>query len=135
MARKIAPAITLGVVTILAILFLTGTGNDDNDVLRETFQVEAVYYDSGHVEISYLDKSGNTESVVLEILGMAESFQKTYSDSEFTEIVPFPNMPKYGWEVHPVVFQITHKELGNIQLKTEIHELGTAKPVVIYGKQ
>ena len=134
MAKKIAPAITLGVVTILALLFLTGTGNDDKNELRETFKVEAIYYDSGHVEISYLDKSENTESVVLEILGMEKSYQKTFSDSEFIEIVEFPNIPKYGWEVHPVVFDIKHSTLGNVQLKTEIHELGTPKPVVIYGK-
>ena len=97
MAKKLGPPIVLGVVTVLALLFLTGGGTDDKDVLRQTFQIEAVYYETGHVEISYLDKSEKTSSVVMEILGMDETFQKTYSDSEFIEIVPFPNIPKYGW--------------------------------------
>ena len=134
MARKIVPAISLGILTVLAILFLIGGGTDDKDVLRQTFQIEAVYYDSGHVEVSYFDKSGKTNSVVMEILGMEESFQKTFSGSEFIEIVPFPNLPKYGWPVHPVVLEIDHKEFGHIQLKTEIHSLDEPVPPVIFSR-
>jgi len=134
MARKIIPAISLGIITVLAIVFLAGGGTDDKDDLRKTFQIEAVYYDSGHVEISYFDKSGKTNSVVMEILGMKESFQKTFSDSEFIEIIPFPNLPKYGWPVHPVVLEIDHKEFGHIQLKTEIHPLDEPVPPVIYSR-
>lgn len=135
MAKKILPSISLGLITVFAILFLTGTGDDDKEILRETFEIDATYYDTGHIEISYLDKSGQTNSAVLEILGMDESFQKTFSESEFVEIVPFPNTLKYGWAIHPVVIDIEHQELGKIQLKTEIHPLGQPKPVVIYGKQ
>ncbi|MFQ5781725.1 MAG: hypothetical protein ACE5GR_01560 [Nitrosopumilus sp.] len=134
MAKKLGPPIVLGVITILALLFLTGSGTDDKDILRQTFQVEAIYYDSGHIEVSYFDKSDKTHSVVLEILGMEESFHKTFSDSEFIEIVPFPNPPKYGWPIHPVVFEIEHEELGHIQLKTEIHPLGEPVPPVIYSR-
>jgi len=134
MARKIVPAISLGIITVLAIVFLTGGGTDDKDILRQTFQIEAIYYDSGHVEVSYFDKSGKTNSVVMEILGMEESFQKTFSGSEFLEIVPFPNLPKYGWPVHPVVLEIDHKEFGHIQLKTEIHPLDEPVPPVIYSR-
>ena len=134
MAKKLGPPILLGVVTILALIFLTGGGTDDKNELRQTFDVEAVYYDSGHVEISYLDKSDKTNSVVMEILGMDESFQKKYSSSEFIEIVPFPNPPKYGWPIHPVVFEIEHEELGHIQLKTEIHPLDDPIPPVIYSR-
>ena len=133
MARKLGPPIFLGVFTIIAIIFLTGGASDDKDVYRETFQVEAIYYDTGHVEVSYLDKSDKTNNVVLEILGMDESFQKTFSDSEFIEIIPFPNLPKYGWEVHPVVFEIDHDDFGHIQLKTEIHPLGEPLPSIIYS--
>lgn len=134
MARKFGTFILLGVITILAILFLIGGGTDDKDVLRQTFQIEAVYYDSGHVEISYFDKSDKTNSAVMEILGMKESFQKTFSDSEFIEIVPFPNKPKYGWAVHPIVFDVHHEELGHIQLKTEIHTIDGSVPLVIYSR-
>jgi len=134
MATKIVPAISLGIITVLAIVFLAGAGTDDKDILRQTFQIEAVYYDSGHVEISYFDKSDKTNSVVMEILGMEETFQKTFSNSEFIEIVPFPNKPKYGWPIHPVVFEIEHEEFGHIQLKTEIHPLGEPVPPVIYSR-
>ena len=115
-------------------MFLLGAGTDDKEILRQTFQIEAIYYDSGHVEVSYLDKSGNTDSVVMEILGMDKSFQKTFTDSEFIEIVPFPNKPKYGWAIHPVVLEIEHEEFGHIQLKTEIHPLGDPVPPVIYAR-
>ena len=134
MARKFSAPIFLGIITVLAIVFLTGGGTDDKDVLRQTFQIEAIYYDSGHVEISYLDKSDKTNSVVMEILGMEKSFQKTFSNSEFIEIVPFPNLPKYGWAIHPIVLEIDHPELGHIQLKTEIHSLDEPAPTVIYSR-
>jgi len=134
MAKKITPAITLGIVTILAILFLTGFGSDDKQILRETFDVDAVYYDSGYVEVSYIDHSEKTNSVTLEILGMKESFQKSFYTTEFIEIVPLPTVSKYGWEVHPVVLEIDHIELGKVQLKTEIHSLGESAPPTIYSR-
>ena len=134
MAKNLAPPIFLGIITVLAIVFLTGGGTDDKDTLRQTFQVEAIYYDTGHVEISFFDKSSKTNSVVMEILGMEETFQKTFTNSEFIEIVPFPNAPKYGWAIHPVVYEIDHEELGHIQIKTEIHPHGEPIPPVIYSR-
>jgi hypothetical protein len=133
-ARKLGAPIVLGVITVMTILFLTGSGTDDKDILRQTFQIDAIYYDSGHVEISFLDKSDKTTLVVMEILGMEESFQKTFSNSEFIEIIPFPNLPKYGWAIHPIVLEIDHPELGHIQLKTEIHPFGELAPTVIYSR-
>ena len=134
MARKLRTPISIAIITVLAIVFLMGGGTDDKDVLRQTFHIDAVYYDSGHVEISYFDKSDKTNSVVMEILGMEKSYQKTFSDSKFIEIVPFPNLPKYGWAIHPVVLEIYHEELGHIQLKTEIHALDEPIPPVIYSR-
>ena len=123
----------LGVITVFAIIFLTGGATDDKEKFRETFRVDATYYDTGHVEVSYNDESEKTELVVMEILGMDETFQKTFSDSQFIEIIPFPNPPKYGWVIHPVVLEIDHKEFGHIQLKTEIHLLDEPAPNVIYS--
>ena len=134
MAKKLGPPIFLGVFTVLAIIFLTGGGADDKDEMRQTLQIEAVYYDSGHVEISYLDNSDQTDSVVLEILGMDDSFQKTFHGSEFIEIVPFPNVPKYGWVIHPIVMEVEHEEFGHVQLKTEIHSVGEPVPNTIYAR-
>lgn len=134
MAKKLGPPIVLGIITVLALVFLTGGGTDDKDILRQTLQIDATYYNSGHVEVSYFDTSGKTDSIVLEILGMDESFQKTFSGSEFIEIVPFPNPPKYGWPIHPVVLEVEHQEFGHIQLKTEIHPHGDPAPPVIYSR-
>ena len=133
MAKKLGPPLVLGVFTIMALVFLTGGATDDKDPLRENFKINAIYYDAGYVEVSYLDKSDKTNSVTLEILGMETSFQKTFSDSEFIEIIQFPNVPKYGWEVHPVVLEIEHEEFGHVQLKTEIHELNSPTPNTIYS--
>lgn len=133
MAKKLGPPIFLGVFTVLAIVFLTGGASDDKDIFRQTFHVDAIYYDAGYVEVSYIDNSQKTDNIVLEILGMDESFQKSFSTSEFIEIVPFPNEPKYGWAVHPIVLEIDHEELGHIQLKTEIHSIGEPLPNVIYS--
>ena len=133
MAKKLGPPLVLGVFTILALVFLTGGATDDKDPLRENFKINAIYYDAGYVEVSYLDKSDKTNSVTLEILGMETSFQKTFSDSEFIEIIQFPNVPKYGWEIHPIVMEIEHDEFGHVQLKTEIHELNSPTPNTIYS--
>ena len=133
MAKKLGPPLVLGVFTIMALVFLTGGATDDKDPLRKNFKINAIYYDAGYVEVSYVDKSDKTNSVTLEILGMETSFQKTFSDSEFIEIIQFPNVPKYGWEVHPVVLEIEHEEFGHVQLKTEIHELNSPTPNTIYS--
>ncbi|MGH1567203.1 MAG: hypothetical protein ACRBB5_07295 [Nitrosopumilus sp.] len=134
MAKKLGTPIALGMITILALVFITDGGTDDKDILRQTLQIDAVYYDTGHIEISYFDKSGKTDSVVMEILGMDESFQKTFSGSKFIEIVPFPNPPKYGWPIHPIVLEVVHHEFGHVQMKTEIHLLGEPAPNVIYSR-
>ena len=68
MAKKLGPPIFLGVFTVLALVFLTGGATDDKEPLRENFSLEAIYYDTGYVEISYFDKSKKTTSAVLEIL-------------------------------------------------------------------
>ena len=134
MARKILPVISLGIITVFAIVFLSGGGTDDNDILSQTFQVDAVYYDSGNVEISFLDTSGKTDFVIMEILGMDESFQKSFGGSQFVETVSFPNPPKYGWAIHPIVLEIEHLEFGHIQLKTEIPPPDQPIPPVIYSR-
>ena len=132
--RRSITTIPLVIITILAGLFLAGIGNDDKESLRQTFQVDATYYESGQIEVTYLDRSMQTNFVVLEILGMEESYQKVFSESEFKEIVPFPNKPKYGWATHPVVLNIDHQKFGTIQIKTEIHQLGEPAPNIIYGR-
>jgi hypothetical protein len=129
---KIVLMISIAVVTLLGLFFLFDSGSN-KDVLKSTFEIDATYYDAGYVQISYLDKTTKTNHVVLEILGMDESFQKIFSDSKFVETVQFPTIPKHGWQVHPVTFLIDHQELGKVSLKTEIHQYGEPAPPIIYG--
>ena len=142
MAKKLGAPIALGVITVLAILLITGNDNDDKEILRTTFSIEAVYFDQNnsdiasgdaYIQITFKDKSEKTNAVVLEVLGMEESFQKTFVNSEFVEIISFPTTPKYGWEIHPVTLQIDHDELGKVSLKTEISPYGEPPAQVIYG--
>jgi len=140
---KLGAVIALVAVTVLAILFLTGTGNDNKEILKSTFTIQAVYFDEsnsndlddgeGYIQITFKDKSEKTNAVVLEVLGMEKSFQKTFVDSEFVEIISFPTTPKYGWEIHPVTLLIDHEELGRISLKTEIRPYGQPSAPIIYG--
>ena len=139
MAKKLGAPIALGVVTVLAILLLTGSDGDD-EVLKSTFSISAVYFPNsennqdGYIQINFKDKSEKTNAVILEVLGMEESFQKTILSPEFEEIISFPASPKYGWEIHPVILMIDHEELGKVSIKTEIRPSGEDAAPIIYGK-
>ena len=125
--------ITVVVVCIAAILVLAGIFRGED--LSNMFYLEGIFYESeGIVEIRFVDKSEGTSSAVLEILGMAESFQRTYDAGEFTEIVPFAGTPSFGWKVTPITVLIQHDVYGTIQLKTEIHGENEPKPKVIAGR-
>ena len=97
--------------------------------------VDAVYEPENNiVKITYSDNSKMTSLVVLEILGMEETFHKEFSQQSFVEIVQFDSAPKYGWATMPVTFFLEHEELGFIGLKTEIHPYDEPKSKVIYSK-
>jgi len=140
MAKKLGAPIALGVITVLAILLITGN-NDDNKILESTFTVDAVYFESkntnlddGYIQITFKDNTLKTKAIVLEVLGMDESFQKTFLDSsEFVEIIPFPATPKYGWAIHPITLLIDHEDLGKVSLKTEVRPFGEPSAPIIYG--
>lgn len=123
------------IAVILIIITAIGIGNDDKK-LKETFDLDATFYpDEKKVHIQYHDSSKNTKSATLEILGMKESYQKKFSDSEFIEVVEFDSEPKYGWKIHPIVLNVDHREFGLISIKTEIHEEGKPPPQNIFGRQ
>ena len=111
---------------------------DDNDGLNRNdcvIFVDAVYEPENNiVKITYSDNSKMTSLVILEILGMEETFHKEFSQQPFVEIVQFDSAPKYGWATMPVTFFLEHEELGFIGLKTEIHPYDEPKPKVIYSK-
>jgi hypothetical protein len=97
--------------------------------------VDAIY-ESGNnvVKITYSDNSKMTSLIVLEILGMDETFHKKFSEQSFVEIIEFDFVPKYGWATMPVTFFLEHDEFGFIGLKTEIHLNDEPKPKVIYSE-
>jgi len=133
---KIIPIISAIVITILAGLFFYDSGSVDKELLNRTFSVDAVYLaDEEVVEISFVDNTQKTDTIILEVLGLQPSFQKTYSGSSFTEKIPFIPPGKYGWEIHPVVILAENQDLGLIEIKTEIHEENEPEKPVIFSKQ
>ncbi|KAG2474448.1 MAG: hypothetical protein NPMRTHETA2_230003 [Nitrosopumilales archaeon] len=133
---KIIPIISVIVITVLAGLFFYDSGSVDKELLNRTFSVDAVYLDSeGVVEISFVDNTQKTDNIILEVLGLQPSFQKTYSGSSFTERIPFIPPDKYGWEIHPVIILAENQDLGLIEIKTEIHEENEPEKPVIFSKQ
>jgi len=135
MTRKSILIILIILVSVLAILFLIEYYSIDRELFANTFIVDAIYLEKeGYVEISFLDNSGKTKSVVLEILGMPESFQKNFVGSEFSERVPFSEPPKYGWKSNPITLVVEHEEFGKIGIKTEIHTPSEPHPAIIFSK-
>jgi len=135
MRKKLVPILSIIGITMLVGLLFYDSSSPEKNVFEKTFYLDATYFpDKKMVEISFEDKSSNTNSATLEILGMDESFQRTYHDSSFTEKVSFPEPPSFGWKIHPITLIIDHKTLGEVAMKTEIHNLGDPSPPVIYGR-
>jgi len=132
MSRKIISIISVILLSFFVIWFLNETNSLDKELMAETFVFDAVYYEHEQtIEITFQDKSKKTSLVILEILGMKESFQKTFTDIEFIESVPFNGPPQYGWETHPVTLVVEHEEFGKIGMKTEVHsENEPSKPII-----
>ena len=134
MNKKIIVAASI--IAIIAIV-LSATSNSalDESIISQTIFVDAVYDPKNKiVKITYNDNSKKTNLITLEILGMEETFHKEFTRSSFVETVQINSKPKYGWSTIPVVFSISHDELGKIGLKTEIYEQGESKPRIIYSR-
>lgn len=90
MPRKVVPIISVIVLSVLAGWFLFESNSVDKELMEETFVFDAIYYEEDQIiEITFQDNSQKTSKVVLEILGLEESFQKTFTNSQFAERVPF----------------------------------------------
>ena len=135
MVKKIIPVISVVLISVLAGIFFLESSSIDRELYSNTFTVSAIYFqEQGYAEISFLDNSGKTQSTVLEILGMEESFQKNFQGPEFVERVPFSSVPQYGWKTNPVTLVIEHAEFGTIGIKTEIHSPNEPVPQIIFSK-
>ena len=133
---KKTSSIVIVAIIITGIVFgITDQINSDDSDILEQIEFSAVYLENDSVvQISFHDKSNETESVVLEILGMDVTYHKEYefdNDSEFVENMYLKEIPKYGWKTTPVILEIQHSKFGTIGLKTEVYELGDIKPKII----
>ena len=128
--------VTASIIAIISIvLSVTSNSALDESTISQTIFVDAVYDPKNKiVKITYNDNSKKTNLITLEILGMEETFHKEFTRSSFVETVQINSKPKYGWSTIPVVFSISHDELGKIGLKTEIYEQGESKPRIIYSR-
>ena len=134
MNKKIIVAASI-IVIIAIVLSVTSNSALDESIISQTIFVDAVYDPKNKiVKITYNDNSKKTNLITLEILGMEETFHKEFTSSSFVETVQINSKPKYGWSTIPVVFSISHDELGKIGLKTEIYEQGESKPRIIYSR-
>ena len=134
MNKKIIVAASI-IAIIAIVLSVTSNSALDESTISQTIFVDAVYDPKNNiVKITYNDNSKKTNLITLEILGMEETFHKEFTRSSFVETVQINSKPKYGWSTIPVVFSISHDELGKIGLKTEIYEQGESKPRIIYSR-
>ena len=129
----------IAIISIIAlpviILSISSNSTLDESIISQTIFVDTVYEPKNNlVKITYNDNSENTNLVILEILGMEQTFHKEFSQNSFVEIIQINSEPKYGWSTMPVVFSINHDEFGKIGLKTEIYQKGELKPRIIYSK-
>ena len=129
----------IAIISIIAlpviILSISSNSTLDESLISQTIFVDTVYEQKNNlVKITYNDNSEKTNLVILEILGMEQTFHKEFSQNSFVEIIQINSEPKYGWSTMPVVFSINHDEFGKIGLKTEIYEQGESKPRIIYSK-
>lgn len=133
--KKTSSIIIIAIVVAgVALGAIDQINSDDSDIL-EQIEFSAVYLENDNVvKISFHDKSNETESGILEVLGMDVTYHKEYefdNDSEFVENMYLKEIPKYGWKTTPVILEIQHSKFGTIGLKTEVYELGDIKPKII----
>ena len=100
------------------------------------FSFDAVYLEADNsILITFSDQNKKSSYAVLEILGMETTYHEEFEiiDSNFSQIVPLEQLPKYGWKTTPVTLEITYDENEIIKMKTEIHNEGQQSPEIIFG--
>ena len=136
--------LTIAIIIPIIIFFITYSDLDDLSEVDITNILEQIdfyaIYDSEEdtVEVIFIDKSNNTKSAILEVLGMDETYHKEYvfnNESSFVAEFYLEYVPKYGWETTPVTLEIQHSQFGTIGLKTEIVELGKESAKIIVERK
>ena len=134
MNKKIIATISIIALPVI-ILSISSNSTLDESLISQTIFVDTVYEPENNlVKITYNDNSKKTNLVILEILGMEQTFHKEFTQNSFVETIQINSEPKYGWSTMPVVFSVNHDEFGNIGLKTEIYQNDEIKPRIIYSE-
>ena len=134
MNKKIIATISIIALPVI-ILSISSNSTLDESLISQTIFVDTVYEPKNNlVKITYNDNSEKTNLVILEILGMEQTFHKEFTQNSFVETIQINSEPKYGWSTMPVVFSVNHDEFGNIGLKTEIYQNDEIKPRIIYSE-
>ena len=134
MIKKLVIGACLSAIAIIIVSVISNSSIDES-MISQAISVDALYKpENNTIEITYVDVSEKTDSVIIEILGMDETFHKEFSQQSFVETVQIISPPKYGWATMPVTFTLDHEKFGKIGLKTEIHLSDEMKPRVIYSK-
>ena len=134
MNKKIIATISIIALPVI-ILSISSNSTLDESLISQTIFVDTVYEPENNlVKITYNDNSKKTNLVILEILGMEQTFHKEFTQNSFVETIQINSEPKYGWSTMPVVFSVNHDEFGKIELKTEIYQMDESKPRIIYSK-
>ena len=134
----------IAIIIPIIVFFITYSDLDDLSAVDTTNILEQIdfyaIYDSEEdiVEIIFIDRSNNTKSAILEVLGMDETYHNEYvfnNESSFVAEFYLEHVPKYGWETTPVTLEIQHSQFGTIGLKTEIVELGNEPAKIIVERK
>ena len=136
MSKKIIIMILGVAIIVLSLIFFPNSNSIDHKILEQTFEVKAIYFaNDGYAEVLFHDKSNKTKHVVLEILGMPKSFHREYASSSFVEKIQLDSIPSYGWQSIPIILSVTHEELGDVGIKTEIRPLGEIPAKIIFSRE
>ena len=126
--------ITVSIIAYIALTLSDHFTNNDSEIL-EQIEFDAVYLKNEQiVEISFIDKSTNTKTAILEVLGMEKTYHQEFlldNEDGFVDRMRLNQLPEYGWKTIPVTLEIDHYVFGKFGLKTEIHTPEESKPEII----
>lgn len=128
LSRRPVVYAVLAVILVLALWL----GPDEEDPLQDKIIFDAEYDPApGTITITFEDTTAEITSATMEIQGLAESYQKTFSGYSFTETVDYGDPPSLGWRVHPLTIAAEHPERGIIGIKTEVHAINQEAPEIL----
>ena len=125
--------IILFTTILVSVIIILNPFSKDDDFSHFTF--DAVYLeDQNSIKITFLDTTNKSSFAVLEILGMDETYHNEFDiyNSEFSKLIPFEKIPKYGWKTVPVTLEINY-ENSIVKMKTEVYEQNESPSQVIFS--